>query len=59
MNKNHRLLSAIGVTIIGWFLMSIGYTIKIGHPINTICFLLGFVLIILGIIFFIKIVKEK
>jgi NhaP-type Na+/H+ or K+/H+ antiporter len=60
MKKNDKLLLfTIGVTIIGWLLMGIGYTIKLGHPINTICFLLGFALIIVGIVFFIKIIKEK
>ncbi|WP_310558846.1 hypothetical protein [Flavobacterium sp.] len=59
MNNKTKLLLSLLTLIFGWLLMGIGYTIKLGHPINTICFLLGFVLIIVGVVFFIKIIKEK
>jgi hypothetical protein len=59
MSPNKKLLLTLLTFIVGWFLMGIGYTIKLGHPINTICFLFGLTLIIVGIIFFIIIIKEK
>ena len=59
MKNNTKLLITLFIMIVGWLMSGFGFTTKLGHPISTICFLLGFSLIIIGIIFFIKIVKEQ
>jgi NhaP-type Na+/H+ or K+/H+ antiporter len=59
MKNKTKLLLSLLTLIIGWLSIGISYTIKLGHPINTICFLLGFALIIVGVVFFIKIINEK
>lgn len=42
------LLIPLGILLIG-----IGYTMKMGHPVNTFVFLSGIVLVIFGVVFFI------
>jgi len=59
MKNNIKLLLSLLTIIIGWLMGGFGFTTKLGHPISTICFFLGLALILTGIIFFIKIVKEK
>lgn len=51
MNKNSKIVLYILSILLGYLLMGVGYTIKIGHPINTICMLLGMILFLLGIVF--------
>ncbi|MBA4275218.1 MAG: hypothetical protein C0430_00440 [Flavobacterium sp.] len=59
MKNNTKLLLSLLIMIVGWLMSGFGFTTKLGHPISTICFLLGFTLTIIGIIFFIIIIKEK
>lgn len=59
MKYKTKLILFLIIIILGWILSGFGFTTKLGHPISTICFLLGFVILIIGIIFFIKSVKEK
>lgn len=54
MNKRQRnLIFSLLLIPIGILLIGIGFTMKIGHPVNTIVFLLGFLVVILGGISFI------
>ncbi len=48
------------ITIIfGWILSGFGFTTKLGHPTSTICFLSGLLMILFGVIYFIKTNKTK
>ena len=59
MNKNIKIVLCILSMLLGYLLMGVGYTMKIGHPINTICMLLGMILFLLGIVFlFIKLTNS-
>jgi hypothetical protein len=59
MSKNNKILLTIGLTIFGWFMTGFGFTTKLGHPISSICFYTGLILVIFGIIFFIITIKGK
>lgn len=56
--KTTLTLSLITI-IFGWILSGFGFTTKLGHPISTICFLTGLLMILFGVIFFIKTIREK
>jgi predicted RND superfamily exporter protein len=58
MKRNTRLLLSLITIVIGWLLGGFGFTTKLGHPISTISFFLGIILIIIGIIYFILTAKE-
>ena len=59
MNKNNKIVLYILSILLGYLLMVEGYTMKIGHPINTICMLVGMILFLSGIIFlFIKLINR-
>ena len=56
MNKTLKIIMSIITIIVGWLLAGIGYTIKVGHPTNTIillfglaCFFIGFLWLIISI----------
>ncbi len=51
MSKNNTILPTIGLIIFGWILAGFGFTTKLGHPISTICFILGIISMIFSIIF--------
>jgi len=57
--KRSDVLLPIFMVIIGWFLGGFGFTTKLGHPINTICFCLGLGLSFFGFILFIVRLKNK
>jgi hypothetical protein len=57
--KKNSLLLPILIIIAGWFLGGWGFTMKGGHPLNTICFLLGIGLLFLGFILFVIRVRNK
>lgn len=59
MKRSTKLLLILLIIVFGWLIAGFGFTTKLEHPVNTICFIFGFVQIIIGIVFFIKIVKEK
>ena len=60
--KTSRKLK-IGISILmiisGWILNAFAWTTKIGHPLSTICLLLGLGLFFGGIIFMIIIIVKK
>ena len=57
---NNKLKIAIISIIIGWLMIGIGYTTKIGHPTNTALFILGIICFLFGLIkFFISIKQNK
>jgi len=53
LKKRDKILISIGVLIVGWFLSGFAFTTKFGHPISTICLIMGVVMFIFGIIFLI------
>ncbi len=59
MSKNNKILLTIGSIIFGWVMAGFGFTTKLGHPISSICFISGFILLIFGIVFMIITIKEK
>jgi NAD/NADP transhydrogenase beta subunit len=46
MSKTLKLIISIIGTISGWLMAGIGFTVRLGHPINTILFLGGLGLMI-------------
>lgn len=58
MNRNSRLLLSLVTIVIGWLIGGFGITTELGHPTSTFCTLFGIVLVIIGIVNFIRIVKE-
>jgi len=54
-----KILSSISLVIIGVFLCGFGFTTVLGHSISTICLFLGLGLILLGFVYFIKIVASN
>jgi len=56
MIKNILLLLLI---IVEWLMMGIGYTTKLGSPINSILFYGGFLAIIYVVIYFISYLNSK
>lgn len=58
LKQTIRVLSSISIILFGILLISFGFTMQTGHPINTICSLLGLAVAIIGIIYFIKIAKD-
>jgi len=57
--RKSKILLAIGVIIIGWFLNAFAWTTTAGHPLSTIFLLLGLVLFIGGLIFLILTLSKK
>ena len=53
MKNKHKILLSVLAIILGWFFLGFGYATNLGHPISTICFLFGFVMLPTGIILFI------
>ena len=45
--------------ILGWFMIGYGFTMKTGHPINTIVFLSGFLLFVFGIVWLVISLNSK
>ena len=43
----------------GWLMIGIGYTTKIGHPTNTALFLLGIICFLFALIQFIISIKQN
>ena len=52
MKKEYKIILSIIAIFLGWLLTGFGFTAKIAHPINTICFLFGLCLSVAGIIYF-------
>ena len=59
MTKKNKILLSIGAIILGWIFNAFAWTTNLGHPISTICLLLGLGLFICGIIFLILIIIKK
>lgn len=59
MNKNKKIIFSITLIIGGWFLCGLGYTTIVGHPISTICLLLGIGSFFAGLILLIIILQKK
>ena len=55
----NKLKIAIIPIVIGWLMIGIGYTTKIGHPINTTLFILGIICFLFGLIKFIISIKQN
>ena len=54
MNKRVKTGISIIMLISGWLMIGIGYTTKMGHPINTFLFISGIIVCLIGFIWFIK-----
>ena len=50
-----KVLFSIGFILIGILLTGFGFTTQLGHPISTICFIIGLGLVFVGLVCFIKI----
>lgn len=50
MTKKYKIILSIGAIIIGWFLNAFAWTTTIGHPISTICLMLGIGLFFSGLV---------
>ncbi|MFN5849326.1 MAG: hypothetical protein ACK5UE_02425 [Chitinophagales bacterium] len=59
MSKTLKLIISIIGTISGWLMAGIGFTVRLGHPINTILFLGGLGLMIFSGIAFIVLLITK
>ncbi len=59
MNRKSKIFISLLLIISGWLLTGIGFTVKIGHPINTTLFLLGLLTFLGGIIWLIVLIKSK
>jgi hypothetical protein len=58
MIKN-KVVKSVLMIIGGWFLIGLGYSMKLGYSIiNTFCFLGGLILCFTGIIMFIIAVRD-
>jgi hypothetical protein len=55
MKRAIKILTSLITIVLGWLLIGIGFTTKLGHPINTTLFLLGIGLFFIGSILFLKI----
>lgn len=54
MNKTRKILLSIITIIVGWLLGGLAYSTPIGgHPVNTICLLVGVGMLFSGIIWLI------
>lgn len=49
LTRNQKILSSIGAIISGWLLDAFALTTTLGHPISTICLLLGLGLFFVGL----------
>ncbi|HDZ04704.1 hypothetical protein [Maribacter sp.] len=59
MNKKFKIVVSLILIISGWFLAGIGFTVKYGHPINTILYLFGFLVSIAAFIWLIILIASK
>ena len=59
LKRKSKIVLAIGVLILGWFLNVFAWTTTTGHPLSTICLLLGLGLFIGGLIFLILTLSKK
>jgi len=53
LKKRDKIIISIGALIVSWFLSGLAFTTEFGHPISTICLIMGVVMFIFGIIFLI------
>jgi hypothetical protein len=58
MSRTLKIITSIITIFAGWLLTGIGYTIKIGHPTNTILILLGITCFISGCLWLIISIKS-
>lgn len=58
MSRTLKIITSIITIILSWLLTGIGYTIKIGHPTNTILILLGIACFISGCLWLIISIKS-
>ncbi|MBQ4804540.1 hypothetical protein J8L88_16890 [Aquimarina sp. MMG015] len=58
MKRTHKILSSILLVIIGWLMIGVGFTMKMGHPVNTFLLLFGILAFIVGAIWFIICIKR-
>ena len=59
MNRKSKIFISLLLIISGWLMAGIGFTIKIGHPINTVLFLFGLLASVIGFIWLIILIKSK
>lgn len=60
LTKKNKLFQSLGAVILGWVLNAFAWTTKLGHPISTICLLLGLGLFFGGLILLIlTLIKGK
>jgi dipeptide/tripeptide permease len=59
MTKRNKILLSIGTIICGCLLNAFAWTTKLGHPISTICLLLGLGLFFSGLIFLIVTLSKR
>jgi len=59
MNKKYKILLPVLIIILGWVMIGIGFTIKTDPLINTSLFLSGLVVLIFGLIWFIRTISNK
>ena len=59
MNYKLKVILLLISVALGWLLAGIGYTTPLGHPISTICFLLGLGLSFTSFVFLIITVNKR
>lgn len=59
MTKKNKIIFSIVAIVLGWSLNAFAWTTTIGHPISTICLLLGVGLFFSGIVFLILAMTKK
>jgi hypothetical protein len=59
LTKSNKIIISSSSIIIGFLLNGLAFTTKIGHPISTICLLIGLGMFFFGIIFLIINLNSK
>ncbi len=59
MKRGTKILLSILTIILGWILNAFAWTTKLGHPVSTICLVLGIGFFIAGIVFLIISINNK
>jgi len=53
VKRKTKIVTSVGAIILGWLINAFAWTTTIGHPVSTICLLLGLALFFAGLIFLI------
>ncbi|MBK6979788.1 MAG: hypothetical protein IPH28_24070 [Cytophagaceae bacterium] len=58
MNKRLKITGSVALTILGWLMGGIAYTVRLPFGLNTLFFILGVILMPAGFILLIIILKK-